>query len=57
MKKTVKISDEAYLKSIKDFFKKKQIDIAGEMEFLVENESMIMRLSDLKTTLGNFGVF
>jgi len=57
LKKTVKISDEAYMKSIKSFFTNKKIDFADELSFMIENDMNMMRLSDLKSALASFGVF
>jgi hypothetical protein len=58
IKKSVKISDDGFLKSTKDLFTLKRIDYAGELKFLIpEDDSSRMRLADLKKNLSNQSIF
>jgi len=60
IKKSVKISDDGFLKSTKDFFSLKKIDYAEELKFLIPEEQPEqdrMRLADLRSHLGNQSIF
>ena len=59
-KKSVKISDEGFLKNMKDIFTLKKIDFGGELKFLIENPDESddkVRLSDLQVLIANFNIF
>ena len=51
-KKSVKISDDGFLKSMRDYFTLKNVNFAEELNFLISNDDRRkdrMRLSDLKS--------
>jgi hypothetical protein len=59
-KKSVKISDEGFLKNMKDVFTLKKIDFGGELKFIIDNPDGSddkVRLSDLQVLIANFNIF
>jgi hypothetical protein len=60
IRKSVKISDDGFLKSMKDFFATKNIKLFEEMTFLVPgNEETLhkMRLGELQQHISNQSIF
>jgi len=57
LKKSLKISDDGFLKSARDHFKLKKIAFADELRFFIEDGGTRMRLGDVRENLGAKGVF
>jgi hypothetical protein len=60
IKKTVKISDDGFLKSTRDHFTMRKIAFGEELKFLIDNPDQRedrIRLGDLKIALSSEGIF
>ena len=57
MKKSVKISDEGFLKSARDHFTLKKIAFGDEIRFALDEGQTRLRLGELRSVLGSKGVY
>ena len=58
LKKSVKISDDGFLKSMRDHFTLKNIHFGEELKFFItDDDDTRMKLSELHTNLMSKGIF